>query len=614
MKLTSCAVAGGVTSTLPAMLYLLGQAVVPQSYSCPGEADPAACWAREPGVVTLCRPDFPRSGACAQVDGVRKSSLGYLLPVWLGSWKEGTCQGLRFRDQGEEQDVEITALRGLVHHTLRVKTFTVGPPAVGYFLRNMTDYSAASVVVPNAPDWLNGHVMYRIAPTQFPEHFRFHYDGLSSPMRFEFGLGGKVDWTVRLYQSKAKEDMSQCAVMLQAGTGPISHLTGTNMCMTNPAVNPFPIEGQLWLTIDNAWWGRVDPVTLETIEGVVDVRSSVLSAHPACDHVTGECFTNYQCGMLPRWSRNLPPSDILYGSDVCIGKFVPGEGDMKVVEISRVTLPRRQFVHHSHAPCMSENFLVVKLDSFDLKWAVPENTGLLKFVNQKMDNLWLVMDRKTNVSRVLDSGDFKFVNNHMLNCVEEDGFIIADVSPATDKYLDNYFDFNLAEDDRRWEQIMLPGRRCYIPIDPEATSIKCEKMVAEGSNWDGLFDFPTFNPKFKGNPASRWWYGTAPENMSSLWMNTVLKGDRITRRVDQVWSVPGVYTTEANFIPRPGATEEDDGVLFSVMYDSIADDSLVVLINASTMETLGNASLGRVVPYHSHGALCDAEGRCYANP
>lgn len=36
-------------------------------------------------------------------------------------------------------------------------------------------------------------------------------------------------------------------------------------CLTNPVVNLLPIEGQLWLTIDTRFWGRMDPHTLDTL-------------------------------------------------------------------------------------------------------------------------------------------------------------------------------------------------------------------------------------------------------------------------------------------------------------------------------------------------------------
>ena len=100
--------------------------------------------------------------------------------------------------------------------------------------------------------------------------------------------------------SDAAKDFSRC-VLFGTGFGPT---LGTHLCFTNPGVNLLPIEGQLWLTIDTSSWGRVDPQTLETVEGAkVDVSSLVLNAHPACDRATGECFVQVSARARPLRTR-----------------------------------------------------------------------------------------------------------------------------------------------------------------------------------------------------------------------------------------------------------------------------------------------------------------------
>lgn len=441
-------------------------------------------------------------------------------------------------------------------------------------------------------------------------------------MKFLFSGDGKITMISKPFKSQVFNNIDVCPFTIMAGTGPIRgkragfgfNYSLFNECMVNPSVNPFPFNGQMWLTIDQAWWGRVDPQTLETIPAQVKVDSSILSAHPACDHTTNECFSNYPCKAKFDPTKKLSS---MWSDEICIGKFVADGQDglqgLSVVEVSRVKLPRALFTHHSHAPCMTKNFIIVKLDSFHFKKPVMQNNGLLRYVNQLEDNLWMVMDRRTNESRVLDSGDFKFVNNHFLNCYEEDDHMIVDTSPATNMYLDNYFDFNLHEDDRKWDTIMMPGRRCTIPIDTSVSSFNCTTLITSG-DWHGLFDFPTYNPLWKSNPESQYWYATAPVDASAKWMNSVIKGHTKERKVLAMWKEEGVYTTEANFIPRPGASEEDDGVLFSIMYDSKVDQSMVVLLNAKDLSLIGKEHIGFVVPYHSHGVLCNEKGKCFSNP
>ena len=98
-----------------------------------------------------------------------------------------------------------------------------------------------------------------------------------------------------------------------------------------------------------------------------------------------------------------------------------------------------------------------------------------------------------------------------------------------------------------------------------------------------------------------------------------------------VYNEPGVYVMEVNFLPRPGATEvaashcpriedsarcvqEDDGLLFSIFYDSNVDSSFIALIDPVTMKLQYKVDMGVVIPYHSHGVLCKSDGKCFANP
>lgn len=59
--------------------------------------------------------------------------------------------------------------------------------------------------------------------------------------------------------------------------------------------------------------------------------------------------------------------------------------------------------------------------------------------------------------------------------------------------------------------------------------------------------------------------------------------------------------TEPIFVEAPGATREDDGVLLSVVMDSIARHSALVVLNSTTMSEIGRASMPIVMPYGFHG-------------
>lgn len=493
----------------------------------------------------------------------------------------------------------------------------VAQAQVGYFLRSMPELAHGSAPVAGLPGWMDGHVIYRSVPSKFPKGMDYHYDGLSSPMRWDF-VNGTMKWKQAALNSGLWKSYEHC---LYPGAG-VLHW-GPELCFTNPGVNVLPLGEQLWLTIDNRFWSAVDTETLETPEEegiipLVELATTTLNAHPACDYNgNGECLVSYPCA-----NASGPSGMVMtFSTDhLCVGLLRPGHAtrkkDMSVLELSRAKLPSSTFLAHSHSPGLTKNFFVVKIDDFIMAKKDSRDAGMLKYMHQDEGSTWLVMDRRTNKSRILTS-DFGFVNNHFVNIHEVGDHIVVDTLPGTKNYLENYFRHNLANKtwmSSRWDWIMHEPRRCYVPITGNAV-IHCETLLQKSDLVNPIgMDFPSFNPLYKYNPASKWWYITAPKNAQSMWFDTVAKIDGQGRRVVAAFHIPGVYVMEANFIPRPGATEEDDGLLFSVFYNSTADVSFTAFIDPKTMELVATVDMGTVIPYHSHGAMCLPSGKCHSNP
>ena len=115
---------------------------------------------------------------------------------------------------------------------------------VGYFLRDMQQLCNGSASA-GLPEWLSGMKVFRSVPSKWPKGMDYHYDGLASPMRFDFA-NGSISWHQAAYQSGAWKNYDNC---LWLGAGSL-HL-GPKPCLTNPGVNILPLDGQLWMTIDN---------------------------------------------------------------------------------------------------------------------------------------------------------------------------------------------------------------------------------------------------------------------------------------------------------------------------------------------------------------------------
>ena len=240
-----------------------------------------------------------------------------------------------------------------------------------------------------------------------------------------------------------------------------------------------------------------------------------------------------------------------------------------------------------------------------LTWIIP-----MTHTDQKKG---LVMDRRDNSSRILKS-DFTFVNNHFWNCYEnEDGAVVVDSVTATDDYLTTYYRDVLEKGSINWGQIFFQPIRCIVPPHGNAT-ISCGDLLTENVT---RFDYPTFNPLYKMNPEYNWFYAISPRNTTtSAWFDRLIKVDVKQRVVAKEWYSDGIYLTEADFIPRPGGTAEDDGVLVSVMYNSTANSSSLGIFDATNLALLANPPLGYLVPFHAHGISCPPGGidGCYTNP
>ena len=87
-------------------------------------------------------------------------------------------------------------------------------------------------------------------------------------------------------------------------------------------------------------------------------------------------------------------------------------------------------------------------------------------------------------------------------------------------------------------------------------------------------------------------------------LNLMLKRLTINVIRIQVWYKENHYTSELSFIPNPNATEEDDGLLITIVYDGEQEKSYFLLINASTFSPVNMAYLPHAIPWSAHGTNC----------
>ena len=349
-------------------------------------------------------------------------------------------------------------------------------------------------------------------------------------------------------------------------------------------------------------------------------RGFSLNAHPACDNKTRDCYVQHPCGK----------ADVPLTDQACFSKLVTTDTNLKAVELGRATLAQNRLIQHSHSPCVTPGFVVAKLDSFGKTHdAHKGDGGVLAELHQIEDNEWLVMHRQSNATTVMTS-NFSFVNNHFWNCYEDpaDGSIVVDTVATTSDYLETYFADRLALP-VNYSKIFYRSMRCRVPTGKfhgagaggaahaeDSAEIMCRPLLDNAATY---WDYPTFNPRFKMNPDYQFFYGISiADPFTSRWFDRVIKVAAKTGQVVKHWESPGIFVTEAGFVPlspdAPGVAE-DDGVLLSVAYNKTAGRSQLLILDAKELTLIDTYPLGdHIVSFHAHSISCTPEHGCYTNP
>jgi carotenoid cleavage dioxygenase len=133
-------------------------------------------------------------------------------------------------------------------------------------------------------------------------------------------------------------------------------------------------------------------------------------------------------------------------------------------------------------------------------------------------------------------------------------------------------------------------------------------MVREEALDDRPSDFPRVNEQLLGRP-TRYGYTAKMAPTPLPLFDGLIKYD-LTNGSSQTHEFGRRrYGGEAVFVPRPGATAEDDGWLLTFVYDEVEETSELVVVNALdvTAEPIARVVMPRRVPYGFHGSWVSQE-------
>jgi beta,beta-carotene 9',10'-dioxygenase len=78
-------------------------------------------------------------------------------------------------------------------------------------------------------------------------------------------------------------------------------------------------------------------------------------------------------------------------------------------------------------------------------------------------------------------------------------------------------------------------------------------------------------------------------------------------KITHIWEEQHCWPSEPAFVPRPGATSEDDGVLLTVVLQGDRNRSFLLILDAITFEEIARAYGPIPLPFTSHGHFANDE-------
>lgn len=450
------------------------------------------------------------------------------------------------------------------------------------------------------PRWLrgsllrNGPGLRRIGPDQYDHMF----DGMALLQRFCVS-DGVVTYQNKFLRSAAYEKNTRANRIVVTEFCTIGH---PDPCASifdrisslfypdltdNAAISVMPIGDEYYAMTEAPHMHRIDPTTLDTLNHI-DLRDVVAvnsaTAHPHIDAVDGGTF-------------NMGSSRAGY----VIVKFPAGES---AIEQGRVaaTVPAQNRFHPSyvHSFALTEHYLVFLEQSLTI--------NVVRFLTASFRRIpyvqcldfdptelvrFRVVDKATGELLKTQYLSDSFLVFHHINAFEKEGHIVVDLCAFKDDEVIRVL-YTAAK------SRAVPGgtpRRYVLPLNPDITSkapgtnvvaltsTTATATLKEGGIWlqhedlrpvDSLlsFELPRINYTTNGKPYQ---FVYAVGDDVAISGSFLVKLD-IRRKTWTPYVKKGWIPSEPVFVPRPGVSAEDDGVILSAFLNTEDERKVALLI------------------------------------
>jgi carotenoid cleavage dioxygenase-like enzyme len=369
----------------------------------------------------------------------------------------------------------------------------------------------------------------------------------------------------------------------------------------NTNIQVFPFHGEALATTDSALYTRFNPDTLETI-GKVEfptatqgLSASHLHYLPGSDKKT---IVNYYTNIFA--VKNHEIQVFKMGADHTQQFF------------GKTTVPYLPYVHSFG---LTQKHML--LFAYPLGFAEActlEFKPLLECAKWYDHNVTLFvfpLDGKEGDPPKMTLQLSSHFSLHHVNAWEDEEAFWIDANSYFDGsiFLGKFVhaDLHTMRDQSLRDKVAPWSRYTRLRIDrAKETSTMQSIHLADKDGYVYDFDFPVIHPEKDANRHCIVWGITAFAKNSTEYAHwAVLKSNVCSGlSVNTVaWSEANQYPSEPMFVPKPGATAEDDGVLLVQAVDGPKSTTYLLVLDAKTMKELARAYLptGWSTPYTQHG-------------
>ncbi|XP_049587997.1 retinal Mueller cells isomerohydrolase isoform X2 [Syngnathus scovelli] len=494
------------------------------------------------------------------------------------------------------------------------------------------------------PTWLGGSLL-RMGPGLFEvrdQAFHHLFDGQALLHKFDL-KNGQVTYSRKFLKTDAyvRAMTENRVVITEFGTAVypdpcknifsrfFSYFQGIEVT-DNCVVNIYPVGEDFYAVTETNYITKVDPESLDTLKKVdlcKYLSVNGVTAHPHFEadgtvYNIGNCFGKnmslaYNIVKIPPAQKD--KSDPLEKSQVVVQ--LPSSERLKPSYIHSFGLTDNYFV-------FVEQPVKINLLKFLSAWSVRGATYMDCFESNESMGTWFHLASKEPAA-YLSSHKFRtsaFNLFHHINAYEDQGFIVVDLCVwKSHDFVYKYL--YLANLKGEWEEVKKAAmrapqpevRRYVLPLDlhieeqgknlvslPYTTATAA--LRSDGTVWlepevlfskaRQAFEFPQINySRCRGKKYS-FVYGLG---LNHFIPDKIVKLNVQTKET-WVWQEEECYPSEPLFVATPGATQEDDGVLLSIVVKPGAEmPGFLLVLDAAKLSELARAEVDTIFPVTFHG-------------